>query len=208
MLKQDQGARGVQDAIGKALAIIPLTPNQWTMLSLLVALAAGAAIAVKSDLALGLILFAIAALFDMIDGAVARARKETSAFGGFLDGVVDRFVEAIFLLSLMFVPLPFIFADARVWLALTIFLGTCMPSFVRAYADHKGVISKEKALALGGICERSERLGLIIIGLAAGLALSMDYFIYALMLVCALSLVTIIQRVSAVAHTPRVRDLR
>jgi len=199
MLKQDEGAKGVQAAIGKALAIIPLTPNQWTTLSLLMALAASATIILKSDLALGLIFFAVAALFDMIDGAVARARKETSAFGGFLDGVVDRFVEALFLLSLMFVPLPFIFVDARVWLALTIFLGTCMPSFVRAYSEHKGVLSKEKALALGGICERGERLGLIIIGLAAGLALSMDYFIYSLMLVCVLSLITITQRTLAVS---------
>lgn len=205
MLKQDKGARGIQDAIGKALAAIPLTPNQWTILSLLAALAASTAIIANpnitsSNLALGLILFAVAALFDMMDGAVARARKETSAFGGFLDGVVDRFVEAMFLFSLMFVPLPFVLVDARVWLALTIFLGTCMPSFVRAYADHKGVVSKEKALALGGICERSERLGLIIIGLAAGLAFSMGYFVYALMLVCALSVVTIAQRILAVAQ--------
>jgi len=199
MLKQDAGAKGIQTAMGKALAVIPLTPNQWTILSLLMALAAAGVIVLQSNIVLGLILFAVAALFDMVDGAVARARKETSAFGGFLDGVVDRFVEALFLLSLMFVPLPFVFADAQVWLALTIFLGTCMPSFVRAYADHKGVISKEKALALGGICERSERLGLIIIGLAAGLALSMDYFIYSLMLVCVLSLITITQRTLAVS---------
>ncbi|MDD5172131.1 MAG: CDP-alcohol phosphatidyltransferase family protein [Candidatus ainarchaeum sp.] len=200
MMKQDEGLKGIQGAIGKALAFIPLTPNQWTILSLLVALAAGAVIALQYNILLGLILFVIAALFDMIDGAVARARKEVSAFGGFLDGVVDRFVEAIFLFSLMFVPLPSIFVDAKIWLALTVFLGTCMPSFVRAYAEHKGVVSKEKALALGGICERSERLGIIIIGLAAGLAISMEYFIYALMLVCVLSLITVFQRILAVYH--------
>jgi phosphatidylglycerophosphate synthase len=200
MMKQDEGLKGVQDAIGKALAVIPLTPNQWTILSLLVALTAGAVIVLHSNLMLGLILFAIAALFDMIDGAVARARKQVSAFGGFLDGVVDRFVEAIFLISLMFVALPSIFVDAKIWLALTIFLGTCMPSFVRAYAEHKGVLSKEKAHALGGICERSERLAIIIIGLVAGLAISLDYFIYALILVCILSLITIFQRILAVSQ--------
>lgn len=203
MLKQDKGAKGLQTAIGNALAVIPLTPNQWTVLSFIIALAGAGIIVATSNVLLGLILFALAALFDMIDGAVARARKQVSAFGGFLDGVIDRFVEASFLLSLMFVPLPSILVDAKVWLALTIFLGTCMPSFVRAYAEHKGVVSKEKALALGGICERSERVAIIIIGLVAGIALSMDYFIYALMLVCALSVVTIIQRIVAVMKESR-----
>ena len=72
--------------------------------------------------------------------------------------------------------------------------------FERAYSEHKGVLSREKALALGGICERSERLAIVIMGLAAGLAISLDYFIYALILVCVLSLMTIMQRVLAVAQ--------
>jgi phosphatidylglycerophosphate synthase len=200
MLKQAEGAGKIQGRIGSALAVIPMSPNQWTLLSLLVALAAGAVIALRQDLGIGLILFAIAALLDMVDGAVARARKETSAFGGFMDGVVDRFVEAIFLFSFMFYPLPVILVDPKIWLAALVFLGTCMPSFIRAYADHKGVITRERALALGGLFERSERLGLVIIGLAAGLLVSMQFFVYAIILACALSLVTIIQRLAAIAR--------
>jgi phosphatidylglycerophosphate synthase len=200
MLKQAQGPRKIQAGIGSALAVMPLSPNQWTLLSLLVALAAGAVIAVYQDLGLGLVLFAIAALLDMVDGAVARARGEVSALGGFMDGVVDRFVEAIFLFSFMFYQLPVILIDPRIWLAALIFLGTCMPSFIRAYADHKGVISRQKALALGGIMERSERLGLVILGLAAGLLLSMQFFVYAIILASALSLVTIIQRLATISE--------
>lgn len=199
MLKQAEGPRKIQSGLGSALAVIPLTPNQWTLLSLLVALAAGAVIALRQDLGLGLILFAVAALLDLVDGAVARARKETSALGGFMDGVVDRFVEAIFLFSFMFYPLPVVLIDPKIWLAALVFLGTCMPSFIRAYADHKGVITRQKALALGGIFERSERLGLVIIGLAAGMLLSMGFFVYAIILACALSLVTIIQRLAEIA---------
>jgi archaetidylinositol phosphate synthase len=199
MLKQDATARGLQSSIGKALAIIPLTPNQWTILSLFVAFVAGAAIA-YGNLPLGLALFALAGMMDLIDGAVARARGEVSALGGFIDGVVDRFVEAIFLFSFMFVPLPTILVDAKIWLASLVFLGTCMPSFIRAYADHKGVLKREKALALGGVFERSERLGLVIIGLAIGIIFSMQYFVYAVMLASALSLVTIMQRLLAISH--------
>lgn len=201
MLKQDEGARSLQSALGRALAAIPLTPNQWTLLSIIFALAGGAAIALSQNLALGLALFALAAILDLVDGAVARARGEVSALGGFIDGVADRLVEGIFLFSLMFVPLPVILIDPKIWLASVVFLGTCMPSFVRAYADHKGVISREKALALGGICERTERLMMVVIGLAAGLLLSMDYFIYALMLAAALSAITVLQRLLQVIRT-------
>jgi phosphatidylglycerophosphate synthase len=199
MLKQQEAPKRMQERIGRALAIIPLTPNQWTMLSLLVALVAGAAIAIYNELLSGLALFALAAIMDLVDGAVARARGEVSAFGGFIDGVADRFVEAAFLFSLMFYPLPAAFGvEAEIWLAALVFLGTCMPSFVRAYADHKGVMTREKALALGGICERSERLGIIMLGLALGIAYSMQFFVYAVILASALSLVTVIQRLAGI----------
>lgn len=203
MLKQANAPRRLQEKIGAALAGIPLTPNQWTLLSLLIALG-GAALIVAGNLGGGLILFAVAALFDLIDGAVARARGEATALGGFIDGVADRFVEAMFLFTFMFYPLPAIGADAKVWLAALVFLGTCMPSFIRAYADHKGVVSREKALALGGTCERSERLGIVVLGLAAGIAFGMEYFVCAVILACALSLVTIFQRLSEIAAHPKV----
>jgi len=199
MLKQDEGARGIQSKMGAMLAFMPLTPNQWTLLSVIIALGAGVSIAITLNIFLGLALFALAGLCDIIDGAVARARNETSALGGFIDGVADRFVEGIFLFSFMFYPLPTVAGtDPKVWLALVVFLGTCMPSFIRAYADHKGVISREKALSLGGICERSERLLIIIIGLGTGLAMNMEYFIYALIAVCILSFITILQRLLGV----------
>lgn len=203
MLKQDSGAKGLQASLGRALAIIPLSANGWTLLSVIAALAAAAMIALNNLFA-GLALFALAGLCDVIDGAVARARGQTSEIGGFIDGVADRFVEALFLFSFMFYQLPTVIADPKIWLALVIFLGTCMPSFIRAYADHKGAISRDKALALGGVFERGERILLIVAGLAAGLALNMDYFIYALILASALSLATILQRLFAILSQPKV----
>ncbi len=204
MLKQDQGLKGLQSQIGRALAVIPLTPNEWTFLSVALALIGALAVAATSNLAIGLFLFVLAALCDAIDGAVARARDEVSALGGFIDGVADRFVEAAFLFSFMFIPLPSIIIDPRIWLALLIFLGTCMPSFIRAYADHKGVLAREKANSMGGVFERSERLLVVVLGVAAGMLVSMDYFVFAIMLASALSAVTIIQRFAAVLSQPKV----
>lgn len=195
MLKQLEAPKGIQQSVGKALAMLPLTPNQWTLLSLLAALAAGAVIAIRQDLPAGLALFAVAAVMDAIDGAVARARGEVTKMGGFIDGVADRFVEAIFFFSFMFYPLPAILIDPKIWLAALIFLGTCMPAFIRAYADHKGVITRERALALGGICERVERLAIIVLALGAGILWGMEYFIYGVILAACLSLVTIMQRI-------------
>lgn len=198
MLKQQEDLRGIQGKIGSVLSVIPLSPNQWTLLSLIIAIIAGISIAFFNSLPLGIVLFAIAAIMDLVDGAVARARGEVSPLGGFLDGVVDRFVEAVFLFSMMFVPLPTILINPIIWLSSLVFLGTCMPSFIRAYADHKGVLKREEALALGGIFERSERLGLVVIGLLAGIFCGMQFFVYAIILASVLSLITIIQRLFAV----------
>lgn len=200
MLKQNNEVKTFQAKIGKLLAIIPITPNQYTLLSIIMAILAGFMIAYYKDLGSGLVLFAIAGIFDMIDGAVARARGEVSKLGGFIDGVADRFVEGLFLFSFMFYPLPEIFIDAKVWIAGVIFLGTTMPSFIRAYADHKEVISKENALRIGGLCERSERVGIIIIALVIGMVLSMEWFVYGLILVNILSLITIFQRLIGIRN--------
>ncbi len=194
MLKQNEQSKSIQLKIGEMLSFIPLSPNQWTVVAVLVALVAGYEI-VMGELIYGLILFMVAGAVDMIDGAVARARGEVSKFGGFLDGITDRFVEAIFLFSLMFYPLPEIFIDPKIWLAGFVFMGTCMPSFVTAYADHNRVLTQEKARNIGGICERSERIIILVAGMAAGLYFSMDYFIYALILGIVLSFITVIQRI-------------
>ncbi len=204
MLKQDQGLKGLQSSLGKALAVIPLTPNQWTFLSVALALLAAISVAITNNLILGLAMFVLAAVFDAVDGAVARARDEVSALGGFIDGVADRFVEAAFLFSFMFIPLPTIIIDPKIWLALLIFLGTCMPSFIRAYADHKGVMGREKANAMGGIFERSERLLVVVLGLAAGMLVSMDYFVFSIILASVLSAATVLQRFAAVHSQPKV----
>ena len=194
MLKQNEKSRSIQMKIGGILSAIPLSPNQWTIISLIVAVIAAYFI-ITGELIYGLVLFVLAGLLDLIDGAVARARNEATKLGGFLDGISDRLVEALFLFSMMFYPLPDVFIDSKIWLALLIFLGTCMPSFVRAYADHNQAINHEKAKAMGGIFERSERIILIVLGMVLGIFFSMEYFVYAVILAVILSAVTVIQRI-------------
>ncbi len=196
MLKQMGFLRDIQNRAGKTFSKLPLSPNQWTLISLFISIV-GAVLIATGNLGYGLLLFSVAALSDAIDGAVARERNTQTKFGGFLDGVVDRFVEATFLFAFMFYPLPAVFIDPKIWISAVLFFGTSMVSFVRAYADHKEALTKEKALALGGICERSERLLILIIGLAAGILFSMDFFVLSMIFVVVLSIITIIQRMHA-----------
>jgi len=199
MLKQNERLKEIQVKIGEIFSFIPLSPNQWTIISIVVAIT-GAYEIITVNLIYGLFLFVIAGAIDMLDGAIARARGEETKLGAFLDGVCDRFVEALFLFAMMFYPLPFIWLDSKIWLALLIFFGSCMPSYVRAYADHTGVLSHEEAKKLGGVFERSERIILLALGMSAGILISMDYFVYSVIIAIILSIITVIQRTCVIAR--------
>ena len=128
------------DRLTRGLAVFGLSPNAWTIISLLPALAGLAALAMH-HLATGLLLFGLSGAIDMVDGAVARATGKVSAKGSFLDGVVDRYVELLLCLGLLLYLGRFEFfgLPSEAWFVLLIF-GSIMTSFVRAYADHRGVV--------------------------------------------------------------------
>ena len=75
------------DALGARLARIGLTANQVTLAGGAVGIAAGVAIGYQHYL-LGLALLLSSRLFDGLDGAIARATRQTD-FGGYLDIVSD-----------------------------------------------------------------------------------------------------------------------
>ncbi len=195
MLKQKTSSGRFQESVGRALAFIPLRPNHWTVLALLFAVMGAFSIALLGDLLMGIAFFVLGASLDMVDGAVARARNEATKFGGFLDGISDRFMEALFLFAFMFYPMPVILINADIWLAGLLFIGTCMPSYIRAYSEHHGLLNHTKAKEMGGIFERSERLILLILGLAGGMLLGMEIFVLAVIISLLLSGVTVLQRI-------------
>jgi phosphatidylglycerophosphate synthase len=169
------GFSGKAEQIGVKLGVmfsrIPLTPNQWTLLSIVPAIAGFLALAHYHDMLAGLALFALSALLDAVDGGVARVTGTASNLGAYLDGMADRVVEGFLLFGLMFFGLP----DAGfmgqpvpmwIWLAILLFIGTCLVSFSRAYADHrKALTDPEKLKRMGGVLERAERLILVFAGM-------------------------------------------
>src|SRR5690606_23443894 len=80
--------------VGRAVARTKVSPNALTVAGLLLNVGVAAVIA-SGNLILGGVLVLIAGAFDALDGAVARATGQTSAFGGFLDSTVDRYSEAV-----------------------------------------------------------------------------------------------------------------
>lgn len=193
MLKSAGAAGGISSFLGKYLGWVPLSPNQVTVLSVLCAVA-GFVLFCSGNQWYGFAAFALAFVLDAVDGAVARARGETSRIGGFLDGVSDRLVEFFLLLSLLFVPLGMPFAPDAAWILFVLFFGTCMAAFVKAYANYQGVLQKEEADRMPGLLERGERGALLMVFVL----LVLYGFAYAWVLfaiIAALSLLTFLQRV-------------
>jgi phosphatidylglycerophosphate synthase len=180
-----------------------LGPNHWTMLSMVPASAGFLALA-SHRLAAGLILFAASGFIDMVDGAVARATNSSTARGAFIDGVLDRYVELFICLGLTLYlgPEAYLLLPISFWMVLMIF-GSVMTSFVRAYADHRGVVKDPLLLKrMGGLLERAERLMVLYLGMLLGI-FDESWLVWAIIVVAVLSNVTVVQRILFALHYER-----
>jgi CDP-diacylglycerol--glycerol-3-phosphate 3-phosphatidyltransferase len=110
----------------------------------------------------GLVLFA-GAMFDMLDGSLARATNQTSKFGAFLDSTLDRYAESITLLALVFYYITFQPASrTELFLLFLTMVGSLMVSYTRARAESLQVDCKV------GILQRPERIVFLIAGMLTG----------------------------------------
>ena len=157
--------------LGMLFARVGLSPNTWTVLAIVPAILGFISLVVYGSLLWGLFFFLASGIIDAIDGAVARVTSRVSALGAFLDGVIDRYVEFLLYMGLLF----FLMASGKeflvpnyVWITLLLF-GAIMPTFIRSYADHRGVVTDPRDLRrMGGLLERAERLTLLYFGLLLG----------------------------------------
>jgi phosphatidylglycerophosphate synthase len=159
-LKKHTSLSSLQSRLGRHLAFIPFSPNQITLSALLFAII-GLFFAHQGSPFPSLLFFILAGAADAIDGAVARARGQVSAKGAYIDGIVDRLVEFLFVLSLFFYPLPAFILPAWLLLLFLLFFGSAMTSFATAYANHRKVASYAKISCQPGVLPRAERLLLL-----------------------------------------------
>ena len=147
--------------VGILFSKFGLTPNQWTMLSLLPAIAAFYFL-FQQQFLVAAAFFIAAGFLDFVDGSVARVTGRVSRFGAYLDTVVDRYIEFLVILGLFFVPAPAIITISyNVWILFYLF-GAMMTTYAKAAAKEKELVEKE---IKGGLMERAERIALLFIAI-------------------------------------------
>lgn len=139
-----------------------LTPDVLTIMTLVLTLGV-TLLLIQGALFWAGALFLFASAFDMLDGALARARQMSSQFGAFLDSTIDRYSEILVFLGLL-IFYQRAAADPTLYSVL-IFLavnGSLMTSYVRARAEALGFDGR------GGLLERPERVIILGLGMLSG----------------------------------------
>jgi len=183
-----------------ALERLGITPNHITIVAFLINM--GAAVLVVFDhYVAAASVFIGASLLDLVDGSLARRTGSTTPFGSFLDSTLDRLSEGA-----MFAAIAYRLAidegvasqrmrGVNVALVVLALLGSVTVSYTRARAESLGVECKV------GLASRFERIFLICTGLyLVGGGLYLDALPYAIYVILALTMFTVIQRVVHTYH--------
>ncbi|MBJ7460131.1 MAG: CDP-alcohol phosphatidyltransferase family protein [Ilumatobacteraceae bacterium] len=143
--------------MGESLRKVGVTPDLLTVAGLLLAVAAGISVGAGA-LRLGLLLVILAALPDLLDGAVAKAGNTASQRGAFFDSVIDRVTDALLLGGVAWYLASNDSAHMSV-LPFAVMAVSATISYERAKAESLGLQAK------GGLMERAERIILLCLGL-------------------------------------------
>ncbi len=155
-------ARWFEEPISAALVAIGFNANAATLAGFFLAVVAAAFAAYGQFLIAGLISIP-AALFDMIDGAIARRTGKVSDKGALLDSTFDRLSEAAILLGLLiYYSFAESFRQDAIILAFVAFVGSIMVSYIRARAEGLGY------KGTSGFLTRPERVVIMTVALIIG----------------------------------------
>jgi archaetidylinositol phosphate synthase len=163
-----------------------LTPNHITVIGIILSFSAAVAYSLGREhpplLLVAVVLLLASGFCDTLDGALARNLQQATAFGGFLDSLLDRYADAIVYSGIIVGGL----CDVR-W-GLAALMGSLLVSYSRARAEAAGIKMESVGLA-----ERAERmLILAIVSVAALFWLPSLY--WGIVLLALLSNFTVIQR--------------
>lgn len=178
------------DPIAKLLIKARVTPDALTWFGAGATLVISVAFLSQGDFLLGAILFGAFALFDLLDGTMARMLGTSGAWGAFLDSTLDRVSDAAVICGVCFyyanndLPNSNLVVSAGV---IGLVMGL-MTSYARAKAESLD------AQCTIGIAERAERNLLIWISLLIT-SLVVDVMSYAFVILAIVSTITVIQRI-------------
>ena len=184
-------ASKVVDPVARALLRLGLTPNVVTLTASLTVSTIVLLTWSRGLFAWGLLLCAPMVFGDLLDGTMARLSGKTSAWGSFLDSVMDRVTDAAIVGSLVL----YVHSkgdSAALAAGLVALVTTGLIPYVRAKAESLQISCKV------GLMERSERLfvlGVAGVFAAFGATQSIPISLYIL---ASLNSFTVIQRLNAV----------
>ena len=171
-----------------------LRPNTLTFIGLGLNGLAGWALA-EGEWLQGSSLIVLAGFFDILDGAVARNCRQSSAFGSFLDSVLDRYSDLSLLVGLLINFSRRGEGLYQVLLGLAV-MGTALVPYTRARAET--LIPKCNV----GVMERPERVLLIFFGVAISSIMPVVIWILAIF-----TNLTVIQRILYTWREMKKREL-
>ncbi len=141
-------------------------------------------------------------MFDMLDGAMARARGGGTRFGAVLDATCDRVADGAIFAGLLWWAAFGWGSTSLVVATLICMITSQVISYVKARAEASGL------RADGGLIERPERLIIVLAGAIFGGGFGVQWPLHTAMWVLAIaSLVTVAQRMHAVRTSPGASDL-
>jgi len=193
LYKMRERFSGLSIRIGTAFSRLGLSPNQWTVISLVPAILAVYFLVYQNFIAAAL-LFLFSVFLDIVDGSVARVTGRVTMFGAYLDTIVDRYVEAIIIFGLLFASLPGFYLPVQAWLFLY-FFGSMITTYAKSAAKEKDIVVRE---IRGGLLERAERMIILFIGILIA-SVNPLYLTYIVVLLAVLTNISALQRIYIVS---------
>jgi len=198
--------RGLMTPIAVGLGRLGLSPNALTVIGFLIACVAAVAAGAQAWLLAGLLVM-FGGVFDLFDGALARATGRVSKLGAFMDSTFDRWGEGVVYVGIVWGALDMGLSRPVVLAALAM-SSAFMVSYTRAKSESLGFIPG-KGMANVGLAPREVRLviltlGLVLAGLLPGLPADTDppgamaYPLSALALEAALGLIAVLATVTTI----------
>ena len=194
LTKLKQKVQQLLSSEAKAAHRIGLTPNIVTIIGFALSLFAALAYALVTPqqplwLLVAVILLMASGFCDTLDGILARTYKQASAFGGFLDSLLDRYADAFTFAGIIISGASIIFnATFTLVVGLAALAGSFMVSYSRARAEAAGV--KMESI---GIAERPERIIILAATSLVGI-FWLPALAIGVLLIAVLATVTVLQR--------------
>jgi len=148
--------------ISKAFSKLPITPNMWSVVSLICAFIAGVFFAFGQPF-FGVLFVILNSFLDVLDGALARYTGLASPIGDYLDHVFDRYADVFIVTGIIIWGVQTWQAPVPSW-AIGIFAitGVLLSSYMGTQAQAVGLKRN-----YGGVLGRADRLVLLMVfGLA------------------------------------------